>query len=228
MELGTVCHAVILEGRRLSDVAVAYDESCYRSDGALNGRAAADFREANPGRVVMRLADFARCRSIIEAALTWHNGTLLGLVESTTAKEAVVLGEWEGHPIKCKADLWTGDEVYDLKFVADASPQAFKRQASTLGYWLQDLHYTRCCETKQPLTFIAIETADPFRVAKYKYDRESRALAGYEHTRLLGELAIRRRDHIWEDNWPETMRLRPWEVMQHDEDGDELVTVGDL
>lgn len=229
MLVGTVLHSVLLENIAIEAAIAIYDESCLQSNGSLNWRTAAKFRDANPGKVCMKEADAEAIYDVYKA------------IQDTLIYEAIAQGQHfektfsadvHGMPCKCKPDIACdmGDYIllYDLKFMEQINPLAFQRSAKNFRYYLQDAHYSGVMRelSGKPVQFrfIAIETKLPYRVQPYWYIGQSREMARDFHKSKLIDLQACQRSGVWSDNWANEIVLHPWEIGG---EVDELVEVGD-
>lgn len=98
-----------------------------------------------------------------------------GILETISGREASIITEVEGVPVRARFDIYGGNHAADLKTTRDASPRAFNRSVGTYGYhvqaaWYDDAHRA---ETGQPLTsfkFIVVESVPPHLVGVYELD----------------------------------------------------------
>lgn len=228
MEVGTICHAVLLESKTLEDVVALYPSDCLKSDGSLNGKEAAKFRLAVEPKICVKDNVFGELRSIVDAM---KKSPLAAAIEQASHLEHDFSGEFESLKLKCKPDIaGVIDDhvvVYDLKFVADPSPAAFARTAKRLTYWLQDAHYSYILghHFGKPVTFrfFACEVTPPYRVQCYWYDARSRELARDAHQGLLRDLAECYETNSWHDDWPNELQVWPGDFSE----GEQLVEFGE-
>lgn len=225
---GTVAHAVLLERKAFDDVVTVYSDACYRSDGGLNGKVAAQFRDDHPGAICLKADDVDRLKALVASL---YGSQLMAAIDASLNMEHRHDAEVHGLPCRCKPDI-VGDlgglvAVYDLKFCAAVDHATFNRTAKRLRYWLQDAHYSAICEQvyAKPVRFrfFAVEATYPFRVQAYWYPDRCREIARGSHQNKLAELRECRLTGIWEDRWPNELTLAPWDV----DELDQLVEFGE-
>lgn len=223
MIVGTVCHAVLLEGRSLRESFLVYPDSCLRNDGGINPKPAADFRSQHPNAIGFgKQAEFS---TIQETLLAVAESPLQPAIEAAAACEEVVYGEWSGRRIKCKPDFHCHDIVYDLKFFGDVSEAGIRRNFRRFQYWLQDSHYSACFQFENVFRFWAVETSFPYRVKSVIYDLRSREIAREAWQHAMTRFIDCERRNDWSEPTELTMTLSPWDVGANSE-GD-LVEIGD-
>lgn len=216
MELGTILHEVLLEGKFLADVACEYTANCYKSNGAVNPKPAAEFRKSIWPKIAVKPATMREIEACHAAVLQTALGDAL---QQATAFEERFDARIEGVDCKCKPDMMldAGDYllVYDLKF-CDPSPRGFGRSARMFRYWLQDAHYSAVLRehSGKPVEFrfFACEPTFPYRVQCYWYDPPQREIASGYHLRKLRELHEAISNDTWEDDWPNSLELTPWDI----------------
>lgn len=225
MEAGTLVHRILLERVEFDDAVAIYPESCLKSDGSLNPKPAAQFREDNSGKVCLKDDKAIEIYRAVNAARLSVLGPILGGNHSfedsyITTKHEIAL--------KCKPDICAELEdrivIYDLKCVDDISAGLFHRNAKRLKYWLQDAHYSAVLsESGKPVEFrfFALELRYPFRVRAYEYDQHSRQLAAQKHDEIVRQLAASYVDDHWPDTYDGTLILSPWDIGDATETFDE-------
>lgn len=230
MQIGTIMHAVLLEKKSVAEVCEAYSTDCFKSNGDLNPKPAAAFRESIGGKIAVKSKDLLEIYDCYEAIAT---SPLYDAIRQSTECEKRHDAVVAGVPCRCKPDILCdmGEYVmiYDLKF-CDPSPGAFMRSANNtkLGfrYWLQDAHYSAVVreELGKPVMFrfFAVEPMFPFRVQCYWYGPRQREIARDFHSRKLGELKHSMETDTWVDDWPNELPLEPWDIGSSHEEEPEL------
>ena len=210
MVCGSVCHAVLLEGKDLEECFVVYPESCLKSDGSINGKPAAAFREQHPEAI-----GFGKARELIEIskvlyAVEDHQlGQLIALADQ---REQEVYGSYNGRAIKCKPDFYTEGLIYDLKFMEDVSLPQIKRSFRNFSYWLQDAHYSAVVGGNPGFRFWLVETQYPYRIKTVVYDDRSREIARDNWRRAMDSFIQAEADNEWVEEVEIELTLSPWDM----------------
>ena len=220
MVLGTIVHAMLLERKLVTDVAILYPNECYKKDGfSINPVPARAFEDANPGKLAVKEEVMDQAELICESAMKSILGPVLSLdVEFEQRADAVVCGM----PCRCKPDIHSPKLglVYDLK-VGQVKPNDFHRSAKRFKYWLQAAFYVDILSTlhNRPFTFrfFAIEPTFPFRVQMYEYDESSMETAHKFSQDKLRELKACQETGDWSDQWSPTVVLGPWDLGENEE-----------
>lgn len=223
MVIGSVCHAVLLQGMDFDKAFVVYPESCLKVDGALNGKPAAAFRAENPDAIGFGKQGDDVAISHVLYAIEAH--PLGKLIREAQLREEEIRSDYLGRGIKCKPDFLCDDVIYDLKFMPDVSEVAIRRSFKRFRYWLQDAHYSAVCESAA-FRFWVIETDYPYRIKSVVYDERSREIASEAWGNAMDALIACEKAGVFEDNNALTLTLSPWEVGADDEG--ELVEIGDV
>ena len=224
MNIGTAVHAALLEKCDVDQIIATYPDSCLKSNGAINPKPAAQFREDNSDKLVMKDADADRVREVCSAVMTSPLSPLIYHPEAVFEQPVIWTCERTGLQCRAKPDFYIdmGDEVvaYDLKTTEQVYPQPINRTCKTLRYWLQDAHYSDGLANKfgKPVRFRFwfVETKSPCRVAPWWYDQRSREIASEKHSALMTELAACMKDNDWRERWERNgenlLQLSPWDV----------------
>lgn len=220
MDIGTIVHAVLLDRKHIDEVVAVYPESCYRSDGGLNGHAAKAFRADNPGRIAIKADDAAVVASCVQAVV--DSESFFWIDHPDARREEI--SKWNQIlPCRAMVDLWVDDGAsiyaFDIKTTAKIELSAFIPTARRLRYWLQDAHYSTGLQTlhrrQVVFEFICVETQPPFRVARRRYDDAARNLAFERYVEILDDVAECYETNTWSDTAEggvDFMSLKPWEV----------------
>lgn len=215
--VGSICHAVLLEGKSLDDVACVYPIECLKSNGTINrsrrkdgSSAAGDFEASlDEWQYPVRESVREQCAALLNG-IKGHQ--VLRLIEMADGREEPIY--WDD-PLtelrcRCRPDFFcrTDDGVvcYDLKFTTQIKPHEFWRIARNFRYWMQDAHYSRGLSVANggcPVRFVfwAIEDTAPYRVARYEYTQDSRENAAQETAATLQRLAECYETNEWLDDW---------------------------
>jgi hypothetical protein len=216
MLVGTILHGVLLEGKKPDEMFRVYPEDCLKSNGAINPKPAGEFRRSIGSAVAIKEKDAHGIEAAIKAA---RESAISKALELATETENAHYADVYGLPCKCKPDIAAdmGDrwDVWDLKF-CDPSPGHFFRSAKRFKYWLQDVHYSAVItqETGKPVTFrfLAFEPEYPFRLQSYWYEPRQREIGSDFHRLHVAKLLKCMATDSWEDNWPHSIPLSPWDV----------------
>lgn len=229
--IGDLVHQALLERKNIGELVCYYPDDCFKSNGTLNPRPAADFRERMGllGKVVIKDDEFKRvvgcCNSVMENAL----GLLIGMDGIEFEQPVFWTDSGTGIDCRCKPDFMYVDEnevlCYDLKVTEAVAPNQWERVAKSMLYWLQDAHYSSGLAHvhQKPVRFVfwAIESIYPHRVVKYEFDPISRERASESYVALLHDLKNRRTINDWSEDWEIEMNyltLNPWDIKQHEEE----------
>lgn len=237
MQVGSAIHAILLEKKEISDVVKVYPASCLKSDGSLNGKPAAKFREDNPDAFIMKDADYDLVLGACAAVRSHALGELIEHPEASFEEPRRWVCNKTGMGCRMMADFYVelDDRVvcYDLKTTEDIYPTGVARTCKLMKYWLQDAHYSAGLESVfgKPVSFKFwfVEIQEPHRIAPYEYDPRSREIAKTAYENIMRELSECYTLGDWRDEWEKTtsqLLLNPWEVGQSTID-EEVAYVGD-
>lgn len=209
MNLGTLCHAELLEpGSLEGQFAILPDEfPDFRTKAAKQWR---DEQQA-AGRIVVKRQEIAAQKAIVQSAAATV-GTWLGDDAAIVEQPLFWKDVDSGLPCRCKPDWLINrrDVVWacDFKTTADCSPYAFGRQIASLELWLQDEHYSRGVRANFPgkpvvFLFVVTEKTFPFRTAVHQVDRtfgaHDRIVCEYDRT--LDAIKQCERTENWAEPW---------------------------
>lgn len=140
MQIGSLFHGMVL-GRGITPV--LYPDDCYKSDGGLNAKPAAAFRDTlTDAQVAVKLSDMSNLMGMAEAA---HNAlTAIGITVNPDNSEQQIYTEIEGCPVRAMYDYIPEDDslpIIDLKKTQDASPEAVAKSMQKYGYDFQSEWY---------------------------------------------------------------------------------------
>ena len=229
MELGTLLHSILLEKIDPFEAIAIYPETCLKSDGGLNPKPVAHFREDNPDSVCLKVEAAERVTMAVSA---FRHSAIGPILAGNYHFEQAFYGDVSGVRIKCKPDIAgaVNDRAvcYDLKVVEDDFDGLFHRTSKRLKYWLQDAHYSAIMSQvyeglPTEFAFFTLRMTPPFRVRMYSYDILSRESAATKHRAGLAKYA----DYLSRDYWPDeydgTLVLDPWDAnadIEGNTDGD--------
>lgn len=224
VQIGSLVHAILLEQVEPADKITHYPADCFKSNGAINPKPAAQFRElmAGHGKTVLKDEDYHRVISICNSVLDHPLGELV-MSKEAVFEEPVFWENDLGLKCRCKPDFMfeTEDQVviYDLKISQAASPDEWVRVAKSQLYWLQDAHYSSgvAHTTGKPVSFKfwVVESVAPYRIGTYHYDAISRERGGEAYHRLMTEIARRLDGNDWVSDWTRdanVLTLEAWDL----------------
>ena len=215
MEIGTICHAVILEKKRIEDLVAVYPQSCLNAGGALIPAKAKEFAKRIGKRIAVKEETVEQCESIVRSVM---KSELADAMACGGTFEQRYNGELCGLKVKCKPDFCSEDHrvIYDLKF-GQTKPDDFWRVAKRFRYGLQDAIYSEILEQNHfgetPFTFrfFAIEPVFPFRIQPFWLDDSSRERCRSHMRTSLNELKSCMETGDWKDRWSNEGTIGPWD-----------------
>lgn len=236
MVVGSAIHAILLERKKPDDCIRIYPKECFKSNGTLNPKPAAAFREENADYFVMKAEDAGIVRAACDAAHKHPLGEVLRNDDAIFEQAYRWLDEKSGLRCRMQADISVdmGDHIlaYDLKTTGDIYPSGVRRTSKRFRYWLQDAHYSAGLESVygKPVKFVFwfLEAEHPHRIARWEYTPAARQDAMKARDQILDRLATCYETDDWSDEWTKStnlLSLDPWEVGA-DEEG-EVVYAGD-
>jgi hypothetical protein len=231
MVIGSAIHAILLERTPIEVAVKVYPASCLKSDGSLNGKPAASFREDNPEAFCMKEADALIVQSACDAVMEHELGELIDHPDAVFELPQEWTCPITGIDCRLMADFYIAFDdyvlAYDLKTTEDIYPAGVKRTAKTLKYWLQDAHYSSGLETifGKPVKFrfLFLEINHPNRIAPWEYEPRSREICKSAYVRLMERLKACRDANYWPDEWTQQVNhfvVNPWEVDEATEDAE--------
>lgn len=223
MIVGLLGHAVLMEKKKLNQLAVMYPASCLNKNGDINPTPAEKFRNECEGYFCLKPSDYRYVEQALAAMAKYRD--FMAVVEQATSLEEPYFADSFGLPCKCKPDILCdiGDEIYiyDPKFMENIDPSSFWMSAKRFSYWLQQTHYTAVVKAHfdKPVKFrfVAIETKFPFRQKWYWYEETDLDNAQEAYKKTMESLKSRYDSGNWEDDWESALRLTPWDVALTDD-----------
>jgi len=199
MDVGTVVHACILEGKSVDDVAVEIPQECLTSSGSINSRGSnwQQWISTIGERIPMKRHEITALQNAVAVVM---RRPLIGKIclDCNQFEKSVFWTDSEtGLEMRLKFDaLQVGEtkaHCYDIKKVAGISKRAFKLQVRKFAYWIQHSQYIEGIEKLlgKPVTFswIAVEVEPPYRVREFFLPEEYSALARNKWRRLVNAFA---------------------------------------
>lgn len=194
MKLGTALHTKVLQPELFESQYAIIPESIKTKRGAQWET----FKEENPGKECIKMAQFAQINAMAQSLLNHYACTAIFQETPSHEREVSILSTLGGVKIKSRVDIFCSKYhlLADVKTATDASPDAFMRQASDLGYDVQAAWYTLNAEARgikvDDFQFFVVEKEFPYTVGVYKFSRHSDfMLAGeYEAIRRIREYKL--------------------------------------
>lgn len=181
-DFGNVAHSVILENTTGSLVEVKADN--WMTKAAKEARIEA---RAN-GQIAMLTKDIAKIFEMRDAIMT--NADAVDLLTGHVAERSY-FATINGNQVKCRPDLFHefAGTIGDLKTVASADPEEFKRTAYNLGYHQSAAHYQDVVEAvtgfRPSFAFLLIEKEAPYLTSVVELDQEFINWGRIENDRAL-------------------------------------------
>lgn len=222
MDLGTACHAALLEPHRFNDLVCRWPTGLLSDDGGIRSKEAKAYRDEQiaAGKIVLKDAELSAALRMRDAVLA-KCGEWLRTTENRE-QGCYWTDEESGLRCKCRPDIWLvadGDEAFipDIKTTKDASPAAFRKRIEDGDFWLQDAHYragiTAATGLPCQFLFVVVETDFPWSCVLYRLDEESLAEAQAVRRRLLNDVAGCIESGDWSEPWERDITplpVRPW------------------
>jgi hypothetical protein len=221
MELGTILHAVLLEGKRLDDLIAVLPTTCLTSSGSINSRGSEykDFAARNTGKVILKQSAIKPISDCVAAVLRSDLGQVLGT--SKDKERSIFWTDAEtGLECRCKPDFWVelDDHIvcYDLKISRMVNKESFRRQIKSFSYWMQDAHYSEGLSklTGKPVQFRfwVVEPVQPYRVACYWLEENITRIESHKRWRdLMDRFADAQASGVYSEDLQSAIVLNQWD-----------------
>jgi hypothetical protein len=161
MVLGSALHCAVLEPGMYAERYVIAPKFDRRTKA---GKEQAEAWELATDGVTGITAEQDQAVQAMKHAIRSHSAAARLL--NGTRCEVPVEGEIEGVQFKGVIDALGKSYAVDIKTTTDASPEAFRKQASNLDYHLQAVIYTHL--TGKRFKWIAVESAPPYNAVVYE------------------------------------------------------------
>lgn len=209
MVLGSALHCLVLEPEKWSERYITAPKFDRRTKA---GKEQAEAWElAADGRTHIT-ADQEQAVMAMKSAIMSHR-VASELLEQTRP-EVPVEGDIEGVQFKGVVDALGDRYAVDIKTTSDASPEAFRRQASQLDYHLQAAIYTQL--TGKTFKWIAVESAPPYNVAVYEPTIDSMDAADAYLRNLIADFIVWDGQPVGYGENIYELDLPPWHVAMRD------------
>lgn len=197
MDLGTVAHAMLLEGSQKNVVIVEAND--WRTKEAQTKRDEARAEDKTP---ILQRHFFAVKRMVDAAREQLKRTEIRGMFETGSAEMTAV---WQDGPAWCRSrqDWISADRgvIVDYKTTENAEPAAFLRMILRMGYDVQCAFYSRGVEAltgKAPkFLFLAQETEPPYLISLTALDP---AWLAWAHAKVAAAIEV----------WTECMATERW------------------
>lgn len=217
MKLGTALHMKTLQPQLFESSYAVIPASIKQK----RGKEWDAFQAENEGKECIKLTQFQQINGMSHALVNSIGCKQVFEQTPYSDREVVLLSEINGVPVKSKVDMVCEKFgfVADVKTASDASPDAFMRQASELGYDVQAAFYLmnaeECGLNVDKFGFFVVETEPPYTTGIYTFGRFSDFI-------LAGELEVKRRlkefmrhveskEDLTGDGWVKNdLKLPPW------------------
>lgn len=175
MELGTLVHAAVLEGKRLEDLVHVIPESVLNADGHRKGKDWLAWKSIHDDKPQFKEADLAVPREMLKsvkassAAMALLNE--MGHPRTRKCGPVEVSIEWELNGIerRTRLDRINATCIGDVKTARSCDLQKINNSLEADGYYLQAADYTMAFEALAdetlPFKFLFIENCVPYRTA---------------------------------------------------------------
>lgn len=221
MKLGTALHMKTLQPQLFESSYAVIPASIKQK----RGKEWDAFQAENEGKEYIKLAQFQQINGMSHALVNSIGCKQVFEQTPYSDREVVLLSEINGVPVKSKVDMVCEKFgfVADVKTASDASPDAFMRQASELGYDVQAAFYLmnaeECGLNVDKFGFFVVETEPPYTTGIYTFGRFSDFI-------LAGEMEVKRRlreylrhttseEDLCGDGWVKhDLSLPPWNKRQ--------------
>lgn len=228
--LGQAEHCAILEPDQFVRRFVLWD------GGQRRGKAWESFCEANAGREPLRVADYAKCLAMRDAARA--HPAAGPLLDGLTAAECEVSIQWESFGgLACKGRLdavGLGRGIVDIKTTAQVDPRRFAATAARFGYHVSMAAYQEgaiaagLIGPADPVHIICVESVSPHDVVVYQIPDDVLA-AGLELWRsALQQIAHCESTGIWPGISDDTIPLILPAWAGGDDDAPEITIGGEV
>lgn len=196
-DLGTACHALLLEDAR-SKIAVV-DADDWRGKAAQAARAEAYAAGKTP---LLRGQFEDALRMATEAQTFLASAGLFHLWQEGASEVSGFWQEESGVWCRMRMDRLLSTRIMDYKTTTSVAPDVFPRRMVDLGYHIQAAWYRRGARAlglgDLPFVFLAQETVAPYTCALFEFDADALA---------YGDAQVERALKMWAqctalDEWP--------------------------
>ncbi len=203
LRAGRAGHSAAFEPERLlRDYVEWMDEHEDGTKRVRRGKAWDEFCAANPGKTILKPAQFRTAMNIRDAV---RDHPVAGpLVKGIGQNELTIVWTHErtGLRVKCRIDrLIQGRALNDLKTTDDPLPEAFEPVARRLHYYMRMSLYSKAVDVaglgRPPVKLIAAQNREPHEVVVYDLEQGELDFGEAEYERALALVAGWRKQQRW-------------------------------
>lgn len=221
MKLGTALHTKVLQPELFESTYAIIPASIKQK----RGKEWEVFQEECEGKECLKLSQFQQISGMAKA-LVGSAGCKKAFEQTPSRdRELALFSTLCGVEVKSKVDMYCQalGMIADVKTTSDASPEAFMRQSSDLGYDVQAAFYLmnaeECGLDVSTFGFFVVENEPPYTTGVYTFGRFSDFI-------LAGEMEVKRRlreylryttseEDLCGDGWVKhDLSLPPWNKRQ--------------
>jgi len=172
MRIGSVLHARVLRPEAIDEEVAVMPELNLRTNAGKEQKE--QFLIDNKDKLVVTSKEFDIGMSMAMAVV--ENQEAQRLLEGGI-NERSMYGEYQGTPLRARADSYKINQLNELKSTRDGSPSGFAKQIANLQYHVSLVHYAMLLEQCVPeiesfksmeFYFIVVENFEPYAVSTYK------------------------------------------------------------
>lgn len=223
-DLGSAAHTKILG---VGANTIEYPAEHLTPSGNVSTKAATiewEKEQRANGLIPITAHDARRVDAMAEAVLAEPEARTI--LERVTGREATIIQQIDGVPVRARFDMLGDGEAADLKTGRDASPR-FNKSVASFGYhlqarWYDDAYYAETGERLRAFPLIVVESAPPHLVGVYDLDfmyEQTAAEKCAEARRIWLECT---ESGVWPAYGRRTLTAPPWVVI---EDGEEEIKI---
>lgn len=175
MDLGTLVHAAVLEGKRLEDLVHVIPDSVLNADGHRKGKEWLAWKSIHDDKPQFKEADLAVPREMLKsvkaspAAMAFLNEPGHPVTQQSGPVEVGIEWEINGIERRTRLDRITATCIGDLKTARSCDLQKINNSLEADGYYIQGADYTMAFESLTgetlPFKFLFVENCVPYRTA---------------------------------------------------------------
>lgn len=212
MDIGTLGHGALLEPERIDDMYVVIPDGLLSGENrAIQSKEAKAWRDEHlaAGKIVIKDTDLPKIKAIAANVLKECEVFLRGA--SFIEKTIIWTDPETGIECRCRPDIMRFTNrntiiMVDAKFTTDISPHAFRGKIESLGYWLQDAHYSDGGHIAigmpvEQFLFVAVQSEPPYQCRAYQLDDDSREGAVLTRKNAMNDLAECMRTGNFAEPW---------------------------
>ena len=219
--LGTAVHACLLQPSIVNDLLVQWPVGDGKQAEVKRARERVSTEAghtANPKirtigeRTIVTVDEWNQAKAMAAAAL--KHPLVAEMVEMPGyCEQAVRVNSPETGKIKARFDkLFETGHILEIKTTRRLHPEAFSRDAYSLGYHRQAAFYEDVRDLAMGagqgvFVFVVICSIEPYETVVYSLEEKARDLGRLENYQLLAELRERQERNDWSSRWAKVQRL---------------------